>query len=150
MLHLSECSSNLNNYYNHVFCFCMEFIKQTLLNTCCLCAPQLNDLTERNAECVEMLHESQEEIKELRSKNTPSAGMRRHLSYGLYPMVSETHSEIHTAALRKEALHTTDRKIHDAENEKSVLSEDWIVCCLFVCRTPWQQRSRAPWGENWV
>lgn len=32
-----------------------------------------------------MLHESQEEIKELRSKNTPSAGLRRH--YGLYPMV---------------------------------------------------------------
>lgn len=51
---------------------------------------QLNELADRNAECVEMLHESQEEIKELRSKNTPSAGLRRHLSYGLYPMVRET------------------------------------------------------------
>ncbi|XP_029924328.1 trafficking kinesin-binding protein 2 isoform X2 [Myripristis murdjan] len=49
---------------------------------------ELNELTERNAECVGMLHESQEEIKELRSKNTPSTGMRRHLSYGLYPMDS--------------------------------------------------------------
>ncbi|XP_047432407.1 trafficking kinesin-binding protein 2 isoform X2 [Mugil cephalus] len=49
---------------------------------------ELNELAERNAECVEMLHESQEEIKELRSKNTPTAGMRRHLSYGLYPMDS--------------------------------------------------------------
>lgn len=49
---------------------------------------ELNELAERNAECVEMLHESQEEIKELRSKNTPSAGMRRHFSYGLYPMDS--------------------------------------------------------------
>ncbi|CAN9498145.1 unnamed protein product [Ophioblennius macclurei] len=49
---------------------------------------ELNELTERNVECVEMLHESQEEIKELRSRNTPSAGMRRHLSYGLYPMDS--------------------------------------------------------------
>ncbi|XP_023122932.2 trafficking kinesin-binding protein 2 isoform X1 [Amphiprion ocellaris] len=49
---------------------------------------ELNELAERNVECVEMLHESQEEIKELRSKNTPSAGMRRHLSYGLYPMDS--------------------------------------------------------------
>uniref|UniRef100_A0A3B4WK01 Trafficking kinesin protein 2 n=1 Tax=Seriola lalandi dorsalis TaxID=1841481 RepID=A0A3B4WK01_SERLL len=49
---------------------------------------ELNELAERNAECVEMLHESQEEIKELRSKNSPSAGMRRHLSYGLYPMDS--------------------------------------------------------------
>ncbi|XP_078022039.1 trafficking kinesin-binding protein 2 isoform X4 [Epinephelus lanceolatus] len=49
---------------------------------------ELDELADRNAECVEMLHESQEEIKELRSKNTPSAGMRRHLSYGLYPMDS--------------------------------------------------------------
>ncbi|XP_072228810.1 trafficking kinesin-binding protein 2 isoform X2 [Leuresthes tenuis] len=49
---------------------------------------ELNELTERNIECEEMLHESQEEIKELRSKNSPSAGMRRHLSYGLCPMDS--------------------------------------------------------------
>ncbi|XP_041638072.1 trafficking kinesin-binding protein 2 isoform X2 [Cheilinus undulatus] len=49
---------------------------------------ELKELSDRNAECVEMLHESQEEIKELRNKNTPSAGMRRHLSYGLYPMDS--------------------------------------------------------------
>uniref|UniRef100_A0A8C4I3G0 Trafficking protein, kinesin binding 2 n=1 Tax=Dicentrarchus labrax TaxID=13489 RepID=A0A8C4I3G0_DICLA len=49
---------------------------------------ELNELADRNVECVEMLHESQEEIKELRSRNTPSAGMRRHLSYGLYPMDS--------------------------------------------------------------
>nr|XP_046237974.1 trafficking kinesin-binding protein 2 isoform X2 [Scatophagus argus] len=49
---------------------------------------ELNELADRNAECVEMLHESQEEIKDLRNKNTPSAGMRRHLSYGLYPMDS--------------------------------------------------------------
>lgn len=49
---------------------------------------ELNELAERNSECVEMLHESQEEIKELRSRSSPSSGMRRHLSYGLYPMES--------------------------------------------------------------
>ncbi|KAM4560179.1 trafficking kinesin-binding protein 2 isoform 2-T2 [Odontesthes bonariensis] len=49
---------------------------------------ELNELAERNMECEEMLHESQEEIKELRSKNSPSAGMRRHLSYSLCPMDS--------------------------------------------------------------
>ncbi|XP_029303444.1 trafficking kinesin-binding protein 2 isoform X2 [Cottoperca gobio] len=49
---------------------------------------ELDELADRNAECVEMLHESQEEIRELRNKSTPSAGMRRHLSYGLYPMDS--------------------------------------------------------------
>uniref|UniRef100_A0A8C2IEP7 Trafficking protein, kinesin binding 2 n=1 Tax=Cyprinus carpio TaxID=7962 RepID=A0A8C2IEP7_CYPCA len=48
---------------------------------------ELKELSDRNAECVGMLHESQEEIKELRSKSTPSAGLRRHPSYGLYPMV---------------------------------------------------------------
>lgn len=37
-----------------------------------------------------MLHESQEEVKELRSKTTPSAGLRRHISHSLYPMVSYT------------------------------------------------------------
>ncbi|KAB5584393.1 hypothetical protein PHYPO_G00107030 [Pangasianodon hypophthalmus] len=47
---------------------------------------ELNELADRNAECVGMLHESQEEVKELRSKNTPSAGLRRHLSHSLYPM----------------------------------------------------------------
>ncbi|XP_054915665.1 trafficking kinesin-binding protein 2 isoform X3 [Poeciliopsis prolifica] len=49
---------------------------------------ELNELAERNAECVEMLHESQDEIRELRSRSSPSSGMRRHLSYGLYPMES--------------------------------------------------------------
>ncbi|XP_065808179.1 trafficking kinesin-binding protein 2 isoform X3 [Labrus bergylta] len=51
---------------------------------------ELDELADRNAECLEMLHESQEEIRELRNKNNPSAGMRRHLSYGLssYPMDS--------------------------------------------------------------
>ncbi|XP_051752664.1 trafficking kinesin-binding protein 2 isoform X2 [Ctenopharyngodon idella] len=49
---------------------------------------ELKELSDRNAECVGMLHESQEEIKELRSKNTPSAGLRRHLPYGLCPMDS--------------------------------------------------------------
>ncbi|XP_036425641.1 trafficking kinesin-binding protein 2 isoform X3 [Colossoma macropomum] len=49
---------------------------------------ELKELSDRNAECVAMLHESQEEIKELRSKHTPSSGLRRHLSYGHYPMDS--------------------------------------------------------------
>lgn len=44
-----------------------------------------------------MLHESQEEIKELRSKNTPSAGLRRPLSYRLYPMVRNTDLLLHTS-----------------------------------------------------
>ncbi|XP_061834101.1 trafficking kinesin-binding protein 2 [Nerophis lumbriciformis] len=53
-----------------------------------LLTAELNDLAERNAECAEMLHESQEEIRELRNKNIPSSGMRQHLAYGSFPMDS--------------------------------------------------------------
>ncbi|XP_062384535.1 trafficking kinesin-binding protein 2 [Sardina pilchardus] len=49
---------------------------------------ELKELAERNVECVGMLQESQEEIKELRSKQMPSAGLRRNTPYGLYPMES--------------------------------------------------------------
>ncbi|XP_036401022.1 trafficking kinesin-binding protein 2-like isoform X2 [Megalops cyprinoides] len=49
---------------------------------------ELNELQDRNTECVGMLQESQEEIRELRNKSTPSAGLRRHLPYGLFPMDS--------------------------------------------------------------
>ncbi|KAM3850723.1 trafficking kinesin-binding protein 2 [Diretmus argenteus] len=49
---------------------------------------ELNELEERNVECVGMLQESQEEIRELRNRNTPSTGMRRHLSYSPFPMDS--------------------------------------------------------------
>ncbi|KAJ8282154.1 hypothetical protein COCON_G00046730 [Conger conger] len=49
---------------------------------------ELNELQDRNAECVGMLHESQEENRELRNKCAPSAGLRRHLPYGLFPMDS--------------------------------------------------------------
>lgn len=71
-----------------------KYLLEFLLNHVRVCVLQLNELADRNAECVEMLHESQEEIRELRNKNTPSAGMRRHLSYGLYPMVRETHARV--------------------------------------------------------
>ena len=56
----------------------------------CVCV-QLNELADRNAECVGMLQEAQEETRELRNKNPPAAGLRRHLPYGLFPMVS-THT----------------------------------------------------------
>ncbi|KAG7463778.1 hypothetical protein MATL_G00180200 [Megalops atlanticus] len=49
---------------------------------------ELNELQDRNTECLGMLQESQEEIRELRNKSTPSAGLRRHLPYGLFPMDS--------------------------------------------------------------
>uniref|UniRef100_A0A8C5BFQ5 Trafficking protein, kinesin binding 2 n=1 Tax=Gadus morhua TaxID=8049 RepID=A0A8C5BFQ5_GADMO len=63
---------------------------------------ELNELTERNAECLGMLHESQEEVKDLRSKSNTTGGLRRHLSYGLYPMrrVFQTVRSVNTLTAR--------------------------------------------------
>uniref|UniRef100_A0A4W4E3B6 Trafficking protein, kinesin binding 2 n=1 Tax=Electrophorus electricus TaxID=8005 RepID=A0A4W4E3B6_ELEEL len=46
---------------------------------------ELKDMADRNVECVEMLQETQEEVKDLRNKTSAHAGTRRHLTYGLYP-----------------------------------------------------------------
>ncbi|XP_048834105.1 trafficking kinesin-binding protein 2-like [Brienomyrus brachyistius] len=46
---------------------------------------ELKEVQDRNAECVGMLHESQEEVRELRSRSAQSAGVRRHLPYTLFP-----------------------------------------------------------------
>ncbi|CAL8407017.1 unnamed protein product [Arctogadus glacialis] len=43
---------------------------------------------QRSTRCSPLLHESQEEVKDLRSKSNTTGGLRRHLSYGLYPMDS--------------------------------------------------------------
>lgn len=51
-------------------------------------ALQLKEVQDRNAECVGMLQESQEEVRGLRSKSAQSAGVRRHLPYTLFPTVS--------------------------------------------------------------
>lgn len=56
-----------------------------LSETLCL-SPQLRELEDKYAECMEMLHEAQEELKNLRNKTMPTS--RRYHSLGLFPMVS--------------------------------------------------------------
>lgn len=58
----------------------------------CDCAtfpPQLHDLQDRNMECLGMLHESQEEIKELRSKCGPAAHLGFSQAYGVFTGVRD-------------------------------------------------------------
>lgn len=52
-----------------------------------LYAFQLRELEDKYAECMEMLHEAQEELKNLRNKTMPNATSRRYHSLGLFPMV---------------------------------------------------------------
>ncbi|KAM4802746.1 LOW QUALITY PROTEIN: trafficking kinesin-binding protein 1-like [Urocitellus parryii] len=49
---------------------------------------ELRELEDKYAECMEMLHEAQEELKNLRNKTMPNAMSRRYHSLGLFPMVS--------------------------------------------------------------
>lgn len=49
---------------------------------------QLQELQDKYAECMEMLHEAQEELKNLRNKTLPLSTPRRFHSLGLFPMVS--------------------------------------------------------------
>ncbi|XP_074844331.1 trafficking kinesin-binding protein 1 isoform X6 [Carettochelys insculpta] len=49
---------------------------------------ELRELEDKYAECMEMLHEAQEELKNLRNKTMPNAVSRRYHSLGLFPMDS--------------------------------------------------------------
>lgn len=49
---------------------------------------ELRELEDKYAECMEMLHEAQEELKNLRNKTMPSTASRRYHSLGLFPMDS--------------------------------------------------------------
>uniref|UniRef100_A0A8C8DJI5 Trafficking protein, kinesin binding 1a n=1 Tax=Oryzias sinensis TaxID=183150 RepID=A0A8C8DJI5_9TELE len=49
---------------------------------------ELRELQDKYAECMEMLHEAQEELKNLRNKSLPLSNPRRFHSLGLFPMDS--------------------------------------------------------------
>ncbi|XP_037130635.1 trafficking kinesin-binding protein 1 isoform X6 [Syngnathus acus] len=49
---------------------------------------ELRELQDKYVECMEMLHEAQEELKNLRNKAVPSNTQRRFHSLGLFPMDS--------------------------------------------------------------
>uniref|UniRef100_UPI003AAB6BBD trafficking kinesin-binding protein 1-like n=1 Tax=Centroberyx gerrardi TaxID=166262 RepID=UPI003AAB6BBD len=49
---------------------------------------ELRELEDKYAECMEMLHEAQEELKNLRNKTLPLSTSRRFHSLGLFPMDS--------------------------------------------------------------
>ncbi|CAB1320700.1 unnamed protein product [Coregonus sp. 'balchen'] len=49
---------------------------------------ELTDLDGKYSECIEMLHEAQEELKYLRNRNYPAGTPRRFHPLGLYPMDS--------------------------------------------------------------
>lgn len=67
------------------------------------CVSQLRELEDKYAECMEMLHEAQEELKNLRNKTLPLSTPRRFHSLGLFPMVSRLHK--HARMLQRAFSH---------------------------------------------
>nr|XP_020669231.1 trafficking kinesin-binding protein 1 isoform X3 [Pogona vitticeps] len=78
---------------------------------------ELRELEDKYAECMEMLHEAQEELKNLRNKTMPNATSRRYHSLGLFPMDSLA-AEIE-GSMRKE-LHLDDPDYSDLTHHKRV------------------------------
>ncbi|KAF7247682.1 Trafficking kinesin-binding protein 1 [Varanus komodoensis] len=78
---------------------------------------ELRELEDKYAECMEMLHEAQEELKNLRNKTMPNAISRRYHSLGLFPMDSLA-AEIE-GSMRKE-LHLDDSDSPDLTHPKRV------------------------------
>uniref|UniRef100_A0A8C9STA8 Trafficking kinesin protein 1 n=1 Tax=Scleropages formosus TaxID=113540 RepID=A0A8C9STA8_SCLFO len=71
---------------------------------------ELRELEDKYAECMEMLHEAQEELKNLRNKTLPLSTPRRFHSLGLFPMDSLA-AEIE-GTMRKE-LQMEDPEVED-------------------------------------
>eukprot|EP00062_Callorhinchus_milii_P006495 gi/632947087/ref/XP_007888881.1/ PREDICTED: trafficking kinesin-binding protein 2 isoform X2 [Callorhinchus milii] len=76
---------------------------------------ELHEVQDRNAECLGMLHESQEELKELRSKSTSLSSLRWPQSYSIFPMDSLA-AEIE-GTMRKE-LSLEDSPVEDHRNQQ--------------------------------
>ncbi|XP_075412117.1 trafficking kinesin-binding protein 1 isoform X2 [Tenrec ecaudatus] len=78
---------------------------------------ELRELEDKYAECMEMLQEAQEELKNLRNKTMPNTTARRYHSLGLFPMDSLA-AEIE-GTMRKE-LQLEDPESADVTHQKRV------------------------------
>uniref|UniRef100_A0A3Q3XGF0 Trafficking protein, kinesin binding 1a n=1 Tax=Mola mola TaxID=94237 RepID=A0A3Q3XGF0_MOLML len=78
---------------------------------------ELQELEEKYSECIEMLHEAQKELKNLRNRNYPAGTPRRYHPLGLYPMDSLA-SEIE-GTMRKE-LSLDDPECEEQNHQKRV------------------------------
>ncbi|XP_028285418.1 trafficking kinesin-binding protein 1 isoform X3 [Parambassis ranga] len=101
---------------------------------------ELQELQEKYSECIEMLHEAQEELKNLRNRNYPAGTPRRYHPLGLYPMDSLA-AEIE-GTMRKELSldnpECEEQKIHRKRVFETVKNVNQTV----------RQRSLTPTSAN--
>ncbi|XP_034560237.1 trafficking kinesin-binding protein 1-like isoform X1 [Notolabrus celidotus] len=101
---------------------------------------ELQELEEKYSECIEMLHEAQEELKNLRNRNYPAGTPRRFHPLGLYPMDSLA-AEIE-GTMRKEM------SLDDPECEEQKTHRKRVFETVKTVNQTVRQRSLTPTGSN--
>ncbi|KAM4539333.1 trafficking kinesin-binding protein 1 isoform 3-T3 [Odontesthes bonariensis] len=101
---------------------------------------ELQELEEKYLECIEMLHEAQEELKNLRNRNFPAGTPRRYHPLGLYPMDSLA-AEIE-GTMRKEL------SLDDPECEEQKIHRKRVFETVKNVNQTVRQRSLTPTSAN--
>ncbi|XP_071771007.1 trafficking kinesin-binding protein 1 [Centroberyx gerrardi] len=101
---------------------------------------ELQELEEKYLECIEMLHEAQEELKNLRNRNFPAGTPRRFHPLGLYPMDSLA-AEIE-GTMRKEL------SLDDPECEEQKTHRKRVFQTVKNINQTARQRSLTPSNAN--
>ncbi|XP_062291718.1 trafficking kinesin-binding protein 1-like [Scomber scombrus] len=101
---------------------------------------ELQELEEKYLECIEMLHEAQEELKNLRNRNYPAGTPRRYHPLGLYPMDSLA-AEIE-GTMRKEL------SLDDPECEEQKIHRKRVFETVKNVNQTVRQRSLTPTSAN--
>ncbi|KAM8841276.1 trafficking kinesin-binding protein 1 isoform 2-T2 [Spinachia spinachia] len=101
---------------------------------------ELQELDEKYLECIEMLQEAQEELKNLRNRNVPAETPRRYHPLGLYPMDSLA-AEIE-GTMRKEM------SLDDPECEEQKVHRRRVFETVKNVNQTVRQRSLTPTSAN--
>ncbi|XP_072226898.1 trafficking kinesin-binding protein 1-like isoform X2 [Leuresthes tenuis] len=101
---------------------------------------ELQELEEKYLECIEMLHEAQEELKNLRNRNYPAGTPRRYHPLGLYPMDSLA-AEIE-GTMRKEL------SLDEPECEEQKIHRKRVFDTVKNVNQTVRQRSLTPTSAN--
>ncbi|XP_040044245.2 trafficking kinesin-binding protein 1 isoform X3 [Gasterosteus aculeatus] len=101
---------------------------------------ELQELDEKYLECIEMLQEAQEELKNLRNRSVPAGTPRRYHPLGLYPMDSLA-AEIE-GTMRKEL------SLDDPECEEQKVHRRRVFETVKNVNQAVRQRSLTPTGAN--
>ncbi|XP_046702998.1 LOW QUALITY PROTEIN: trafficking kinesin-binding protein 1 [Silurus meridionalis] len=99
---------------------------------------ELRELEDKYAECMEMLHEAQEELKNFRNKTVPQSTPRRFHSLGFFPMDSLA-AEIE-GTMRKEIQmsdpEVEDQRLHPKKVFQTVRNLNQVVRQRSLCPSP--------------